>query len=152
VLTNEVGPRVAPVLGLVVPAEVKEPVSMALVAASSVAFSDAIGGGLLDDAMVGVCEGGRFGVYLDLERETKQLPPNDRAAVLLARLGQVNRALLAGLRGDALAVGIDARGGDCDIPAGVLVAACQVGQRITVGADLDEAVGRGLDLDAAYVL
>jgi hypothetical protein len=91
---------------------------------SSVAFSNAIGGGLLDDALTGVGEGGRFGVYLDLDREAKDLAANDRAVVLLVRLGLVERAVLAGLRGDALIVGIDARGGDCDVPAGVLVAAC----------------------------
>lgn len=117
--------------------EITEQVSVTLVAASSVAFSDAIGGGLLDDALVGVCEGGRFGVYLDLDREARDLPPNERAAALLARLGQVDRQLLVGLRGDALVVGVDARGGDRDLPAGVLVAACRAGRRVTVTADLD---------------
>jgi hypothetical protein len=129
--------RTAPILGLLVPAETRRPVSVVLVRASSVAFSDAIGGGLLDDALAGACEGGRYGVYLDLDREAKNLPANDRAAVLLARLGRVERAVLAGLRGDALLVGIGVRGGDCDIPAGVLVAACRATQRVTVDVDPD---------------
>jgi hypothetical protein len=136
----DAGPRTAPVLGLLVPAEAGHPVRVVLVAASSVAFSDAIGGGLLDDALTGVCEGGRYGVYLDLDREAKNLAPNDRAAVVLVRLGRVERAVLAGLRGDALLVGIDARGGDCDIPAGVLVAACRAEQRVTVEVDPDVGV------------
>lgn len=136
----DIGPRTAPVLGLLVPAETRQPVSVVLVWASSVAFSDAIGGGLLDDALTGVCEGGRYGVYLDLDREAKDLPANDRAAVLLTRLGRVERAVLAGLRGDALLVGIDVRGGDCDIPAGVLVAACRSVQRVTVDVDLGSSV------------
>jgi hypothetical protein len=124
--------RTAPVLALLVPADAGQPVNVVLVAASSVAFSDAIGGGLLDDALTGACEGGRYGVYLDLDREAKNLPANDRVTVLLVRLGRVERAVLAGLRGDALLVGINDRGGDCDIPAGVLVATCQVEQRATV--------------------
>jgi hypothetical protein len=101
----DIGPRTAPVLGLQVPAETRRPVSVVLVRASSVAFSNAIGGGILDDALTGACEGGRYGVYLDLDRETKNLPANDRAAVLLARLSRVDRAVLAGLRGDTLFVG-----------------------------------------------
>lgn len=139
-VTDLAGARVAAVLALLVPAEGKAPVSVVLVRASSVAFSDLIGGGLLDDTVAGVCEGGRFGVYLDADREAKDLPANDRAAVLLVRLGHTDRALLAGLCGDALVVGIDVRGGDCDVPAGVLVAACQAGARPVVdtvlGADL----------------
>jgi hypothetical protein len=66
----------------------------------------------------------------------KGLPGNDRAAVLLARLGEVDRQRLAGLRGDALVVGIDVRGGDCDVPAGVLVVACQARQRLVVDTGL----------------
>jgi hypothetical protein len=124
------------VLGLLVPADLAAPVSVVLVRASAVGFSDTIGGGLLDDGLTGACEGGRFGVYLDAERTAKGLPGNDRAAVLLVRLGEVDRARLGGLRGDALAVGIDVRGGDCDVPAGVLVAACQAGQRLVAGTDL----------------
>lgn len=132
------GARVAPILGLLVPADANTPVSVVLVRASAVAFSDAIGGGLLDDeTLSGGCEGGRFGVYLDADREAKDLPPpNGRAAVLLTRLGHTGPARLAGLRGDTLMVGIDVRGGDGDVPVGVLVAACQAGQRPVVDTDL----------------
>jgi hypothetical protein len=132
-------PRRSPVLALAVPADGKQPVQVMLVASSSAAFSDAIGGGLLDDAVTGVCEGDPFEVYLDAERESKGLPANDRAAVLLARLGHAERNLLAGLRGDTLIVGLDARGGDADLPAGVLVAACQSGQRVSLDMDAAES-------------
>lgn len=132
---GEGGPRIGPVLALRVPADAGEPVSVVLVRPSAVALSDALGGGLLDDAFVGSCEGGRFGVYLDEERVAKNLPGNDRAAVLTARLGQVDRSWLADLRGDAVIVGVDVRGGDCDIPAGVLVAACQGELGVTVELD-----------------
>lgn len=134
---DNVAPKVAPVLGLLLPAEPGQPVRVVLVPQSSVAFSDAIGGGLLDDAFTGVCEGGQFGVYLDLDRDAKDLAANDRAAVLLVRLGLVERAVLAGLRGDVLIVGIDAQGGDCDVPAGALVAACQTEPRVVVKVDPD---------------
>jgi hypothetical protein len=111
-------------------------VTLVRVKRTAAAVSDTIGGGLLDDGTTGVCEGGRFGVYLDADRQAKGLPLNDRAAVLLARLGPIDRDRLAGLFGDALVVGIDTRGGDCDVPAGVLVAACQAGQRPVVDTDL----------------
>lgn len=137
VVMNNGAPRTAPVLGLLVPVAPEQPVQVMLVPRTSAGFSDAIGGGLLDDALTGACEGGRFGVYLDCERETKALAANDRACVLLARLGVVERAVLAGLLGDTLIVGIDARGGDCDLPAGVLVAACQAEPRVTVDVDAD---------------
>lgn len=126
------GPRIGPVLALRVPADVGEPVTVVLVRPSSVALSDAIGGGLIDDALVGVCEGGRFGIYLDDERAAKRLTPNDRAAVLSIRLGHTDREWLAGLRGDAVIVGVDGRGGDCDVPAGILVAGCGGGFDVTV--------------------
>ena len=82
--TADARARTAPVLGLLVPAETRQPVRVVLVPTSSVAFSDTIG--------------------------------------------------------DDLLVGIDARDGDCDIPAGVLVAACQAEQRVTVDVDPDVGV------------
>ena len=131
-------PRIGPVLALRVPADDGEPVTVVLVRPSSVALSDAIGGGLIDDALVGGCEGDRFGLYLDEERVAKNLPPNDRAAVLLVRLGHTDREWLAGLCGDAVIVGVDGRGGDCDVAAEVLVAACGGGFDVTI--ELDPAV------------
>lgn len=137
---NNRAPKTAPVLGLLVPADPEQPTQVLLVPHSSAGFSDAIGGGLLDDALTGTCEGGRFCVYLDSERETKTLTANDRATVLITRLGHLKPAVLAGLRGHALIVGIDARNGDCDIPAGVLVAACQTQPQVTVDMSLDTDV------------
>ncbi len=51
----------------------------------------------------------------------------DQAAVLSARLGKVDRAWLAGLRGHALILGLDTRLDDTDVPAGVVFAAWQAG-------------------------
>lgn len=98
---------------------------------------DAIGGDLLDDPLTGTCGSGRFEVYLDQNRWDGGLPPDDRAAVLLARLGRTGREVLAGVRGDALVVGIDVRGGDGDVPVGVLAAVCRAEQRVTVTVDPD---------------
>jgi hypothetical protein len=137
-LSRDTAVRRSFVLALAVPADGKRSVEVVLVASSSVAFSDVIGGGLVDDVVTGVCEGDLFEVYLDAEREAKGLPTNNRAAVLLTRLGHEERNLLAGLRGDVLVVGLDPRGSDADLPAGVLVAACQSGLRVDVDMDAVE--------------
>jgi hypothetical protein len=112
--------------------DVGEPAAVVLVMPTAAALSHTVGGGLLDDGFVGSCEGGRYGVYLDAERVGKGLPLNDRAAVLSVRLGHADRQWLANLRGDALLVGVSGRGGDGDVPAGVLVAACLGGQAVSV--------------------
>jgi len=135
--TAPVAPRTPSVLGLLVPADATVPVRLILVRAAAAAIGDAIGDGLVDDDLTGAHDGRRFGVYLDAERQQKGMPHNDRAAVLMTRLGYSDRAQLDALRGNALVVGIDVRGGDCDVPAGVLAAACQAEQRVVVEADLD---------------
>jgi hypothetical protein len=117
----------AAVLVLRIPARTREPVTVQLAEPSSVAFSDAIGGGTLDDSLVWVCQDGRFVICLDENRQAKGFPLNDRAAALSVRLGYADRAWLADLRGDALVVGVDATGDDRHIPMAVLVAACRCG-------------------------
>jgi hypothetical protein len=94
---------------------------------SAVALSEAIGGGLLDEAWCGEVGRSGFTVYLDDDRVVKGLAANQRAAVLSARLGNVERDWLASLRGDALVLGRDARLDDTDVPARVLSAAWQGG-------------------------
>ncbi|MGL5867098.1 MAG: hypothetical protein ACRCYX_14745 [Dermatophilaceae bacterium] len=106
-----------------VPAHPDESVSVVTVAVSAVALSDAIGGGLLDDSVQGTADGGRYVMYLDEERVAKGLPDNPRAASLAVRLGHVDRTWLADLRGDVLVVGCTVRGGDLDVPRGVVAAA-----------------------------
>jgi hypothetical protein len=125
-------PRPAAVLAVRLPAHTGEPVVATLVPASAVELSEAVGGGLLDDTFHGLVEGDRFTVYLDEDRVAKGLPPNDRAAQLMARLGYLDRRWLADLRGDALIAGVDARGNDCDAPTGVLIQACRCHPNVTV--------------------
>jgi hypothetical protein len=112
-----------PVLVLRVPADENSPVGLVRVAASAVAFSDALGGGFLDDALDGCVDGDPYVVLLDEHRVPQGLPGNQRAAVLAARLGHVNRAWLADLRGDALVLGCGHGGTDTDVPGGVIDAA-----------------------------
>lgn len=116
-----------PVLVLHLPADDREPVGLERLAASAVAFSDAIGGGFLDDALEGVADGHSYVVVLDEHRVTKGLPGNQRAAVLAARLGHLNRRWLADLRGDVLIVGLGRGGTDTDVPDGVIDAAARSG-------------------------
>jgi hypothetical protein len=52
-------------------------------------LSDAIGGGLLEDALIGDVVGAGCTFTLDGHRATKGLPRKDRAAVLSARLREV---------------------------------------------------------------
>jgi hypothetical protein len=110
-----------------VPADVARPVVLGALRLSASVLSEAIGGGLLEEALT--AKDGRAGYtfYLDEQRVVKDLPLNDRAAVLSARLGQVDRRWLAGLRGDALVMGCDRRLDDTDVPGVVLVAAYQGG-------------------------
>jgi hypothetical protein len=116
-----------PVLVLRVPADERVPVGLVRVAASAVAFSDAIGGGFLEEALDGVVDGRGYTVLLDEHRVPKGLRANQRAAVLAARLGHTNRAWLADLRGDALVVGCGRGGADADVPDGVIDAAHRAG-------------------------
>jgi hypothetical protein len=116
-----------PVLALRVPAADRAPVELVRVAASAAAFSDAIGGGFLEEALDGTVDGGSYVVVLDEHRVAKGLRGNQRAAVLAARLGHVNRAWLADLRGDALVVGSGPGGTDTDVPGAVVEAAARSG-------------------------
>jgi hypothetical protein len=115
------------VLVLRVPADDRMPVGLVRVAASAVTFSDAIGGGFLDEALDARADGREYVVLLDERRVPKGLPSNQRAAVLAARLGHVNRQWLADLRGDALIVGVGRSGSDADVPDGVIDAAARSG-------------------------
>jgi hypothetical protein len=115
------------VLVLRVPADERAPVGAFQVALSAAAFSDAIGGGLLDETLDGSVDGAGYVLLLDEHRVTKSLPGNQRAAVLAARLGHLNRRWLANLRGDALVVGCGPGGTDADVPDGVIEAAARSG-------------------------
>lgn len=111
------------VLGLRIPADAGCPVSLAVLALTASALSDAIGGGLLEDALVGEVGGAGCTFYVDELRVAKGLRLNGRAEVLAARLGHVTRAWLADLRGDVLVLGCDCRLGDVCVPRLVVDAA-----------------------------
>ncbi len=116
-----------PVLVLRVPADDRAPVGLVRVAASAQTFSDAIGGGFLEEALDGAVDGCSYTVLLDEHRVPKGLRANQRAAVLAARLGHENRRWLADLRGDAQIVGCGRGGADADVPDGVIDAAARSG-------------------------
>lgn len=112
--------RPVSVHGLVVPADPRHHVEVRELTLVAAALSDAIGGGLLDEALVGTYGTDDFTFYLDERRNVAQLPVNDRAAVLSARLGFVRRGWLAGLRGDALVLGRLHDHEDTDVPRSVV--------------------------------
>jgi hypothetical protein len=115
------------VLGLRIPADVGRPLALVVLPLSASALSDAIGGGLLEDALTAEGGDGGYTFYVDEHRVARGLRPNDRAAVLAARLGQVNRAWLADLRGDVLVLGADGRLEDVSVPLLVVEAAVRSG-------------------------
>jgi hypothetical protein len=119
-----------------VPADPGEPLTLLQVKDSSAAFSDMIGGGLLDDGMRGMVQGDLFVFCVDEQRVLRGLPLNDRAVVLSTRLGQADRRWLAELRGDVLLVGLDRCGGDGNVPLGVVTEAlrCALGPIVVDGA------------------
>jgi hypothetical protein len=96
-------------------------------ALTAVTLSDAIGGDLLEEGLYGEIDGAAYSVYLDEGRVAKGLPPNERAAVLSARLGKVDRQWLANLRGDALFLGCDELLDDTDVPPALVDAARRSG-------------------------
>jgi hypothetical protein len=112
---------------LQIPADAEKPCAVVTLAVVGVEFSDAIGGGCLDDAFYGTAEAGRFCVYLDEKRADKGLKPNPRLAALAARLGWSQQARDLALAGDALIAGATPDNDDVDVPDSVLVAARHAG-------------------------
>lgn len=115
------------VLGLRVPADNEQRVEVLELKLTAAAFSDAIGGGLLEESLHGEADRKTYIVYLDEQRVAKGLPGNQRAALLAARLGHVHRDWMAELRGDVLILGCDRRLNDADVPDGVMEAAFRAG-------------------------
>jgi hypothetical protein len=115
------------VRALLVPADPGRAGAVVVLPVSSVAFSDAIGGGLLDDAHHDTIAGTGYCAYLDETRTTKDLAINPRAHELATRLGWAELADTLDLRGDVLIVGTDPGHRDLDVPTGVLTAATATG-------------------------
>lgn len=130
------------ITALLIPADPGEPCTVLALPLTSVALSDAIGGGLLDDAYYGSVTSntdgsaepvatqdagsGGYCLYLDEDRVPRQLPLNDRAAALGIRLGWPPRHDVV-LRGDVLVTGATPTGRDTSVGAGVLTAAVRAG-------------------------
>jgi hypothetical protein len=123
------------VLGLRIPADAGRPVVLAVLRLTATDLSDAIGGGLLEDALTAEDGGSGYTFYVDEHRVAKGLRGNDRAAVLAARLGHVTRAWLADLRGDVLVLGCDGRLDDVSVPRFVVDAAVRSGLMVQGAED-----------------
>lgn len=124
------------VLALRIPTDESSPVALALLRLSASELSDAIGGGLLEDALTDEVDEGGYTFYVDAHRAAKGLPLNDRAGVLAVRLGHVCRAWLADLCGDVLVLGCDGRLHDVSVPRSVVEAVSRSGLAVQpVGVD-----------------
>ncbi|HET9658451.1 MAG TPA: hypothetical protein VFP72_24070 [Kineosporiaceae bacterium] len=115
------------VLGLRIPVDAGLPLSLMVLRLSLPELSDAIGGGLLEDALTGERDGSGYVFHVDAHRVAKGLPGNERAAILSARLGHVTRAWLADLRGDVPVLGCDRHLDDASVPRFVVGAAVRSG-------------------------
>lgn len=126
------------ITGLVVPADPERPVAVVEVSDHARSFSDAIGGGLLDDTVTAaLVSGDRIALYLDEQRHQRRLPVNLRARRLLARLaatGQLGEVPDAEPRGDLLITGLERTGADTHVPPAVLAAAVAAGLLDPAGA------------------
>lgn len=114
------------VQALLLPADQRQSCAVVAVPDSAAGFSDAIGGGLLEEIHQGVHAGCAYCVYADEERAAKGLAPNSRARALAARLDWTDPERLD-LFGDLLVVGAETPGRDTDVPLAVLGAAARAG-------------------------
>jgi hypothetical protein len=115
------------VRALLIPADLERRCAVQELTLTATSLSDAIGGGLLDEALIESLDGIGYCVYADLDRVTRGLPVNARIAVLAARLGWIDLVDRAQLRGDLLIVGADDQGNDTDVPDTVIEAAQRCG-------------------------
>lgn len=106
---------------LLIPADPDRPCLVRPLPDTAAALRDAIGGGLLDEAVYAVVNNLGYCVYLDEHRGDQ--PENRRATMLAAHLGWLAAAWRTGLRGDALVCGVDRDGNDTDVPLAVVAVA-----------------------------
>jgi hypothetical protein len=117
----------AHVYGLVLPADDLRPSAVIAVPDTAAGFSDAIGGGLLDEIHHGVHAGRAYTVYADEQHATKGLPLNVRAGRLAEHLGWKASTDVGMPCGDLLVVGAQAPGRDTDVSLSILQAAAHAG-------------------------
>ena len=111
------------ITALLVPADDTCPVRLLQVEDRAQEFSEAIGGGLLDETAAQLPDGQFVALYQDEDRLAVGLPRNTRAAQLAAYLRLALRSPFGQLRGDLLVTGLDASRTDTNVPSSVLVAA-----------------------------
>ena len=112
---------------MLIPADLARPCVVLRLPLSGIRFSDAIGGGLLDETICSAKTGQEHTVYQDADRDTHHLPHNHRAATLATRLDWPHVEDRLSLRGDILITGIDASGLDTHLPHAVLLSAVRAG-------------------------
>lgn len=106
---------------LLIPADPARPTAVTVLPDTAAAFSNALGGVLLD-TIAASHAGHRYSLYLPDDPTT--CPDNPRAAALAARLGLHDRDVQARLRGDVLIAGLHDHGDDDqDVPTALLAAA-----------------------------
>jgi hypothetical protein len=111
------------VVALVIPADPTKRWQTTELALTAGAFSDAIGCGLLDEALIDTLDGLRYCIYADADRHEHHLPDNTRAITLAKHLGWADLIDTFHLLGDILIVGADDHGHDTDLPTPALLAA-----------------------------
>jgi hypothetical protein len=126
-MSREPRKRPVSVRALLIPADLQRRCAVRELALTAAALSDAIGGGLLDEALSDTVGGLDYCLYADADRHAKRLPDNPRAVLLAARLGWIQLADRIHLHGDLLLTGTDPAGNDTDIPYAVIEAAHRTG-------------------------
>lgn len=125
-MTGTTDRRPVSVRALLIPADQTRTCQLLDLALTTATFSDAIGGGLLDEALTEAATGPTepgYTFYADADRTTKQLPGNPRAVLLTAHLDRTRLADDINLHGDILITGTDPGGNDTHLPHTVINAA-----------------------------
>lgn len=107
---------------LLIPADDARPVQVVQVEDRACAYSELIGGGLLEETAVRLPDGHVAVLYLDENRSGNGMAHNRRAARLAEHL-HLHHLPPAELRGDVLVTGMVGTHADTDVPAAVLSAA-----------------------------
>jgi hypothetical protein len=114
------------IAALLVPADDGHPLRVIRLEDRAQAYSELIGGGLLEETPALLSDGQAVALYLDEDRVAAQLPPNPRAARLVALL-RLRPHWPRELCGDLLVTGLNAWQADTDVPGAVLAAARSCG-------------------------